>query len=195
MPVRQLVDDFARYLYLPRLTDSEVLTQAIQDGAGFLTWQSDTFAYAESYDETAKRYRGLRAGQTVTVTAESTGLLVKPEVARRQMEAELKASPPGPGPLPPKPGDKDTPPPPPKPEDTLKRYHGTANLDPTRAGRDARRIADEVLAHLLSQPGAAVTVTIEIEAQLPQGASDQLVRTVTENSRTLKFTSHGFEKE
>jgi predicted AAA+ superfamily ATPase len=195
VPVRQLVDDFARYLYLPRLTDSEVLTQAIQDGAGFLTWQSDTFAYAESYDETAKRYRGLRAGQTVTVTAESTGLLVKPEVARRQMEAELKASPPGPGPLPPKPGDKDTPPPPPKPEDTLKRYHGTANLDPTRAGRDASRIADEVLAHLISQPGAAVTVTIEIEAQLPQGASDQLVRTVTENSRTLKFTSHGFEPD
>ena len=40
-----------------------------------------------------------------------------------------------------------------------------------------------------------VTVTLEIEASLPNGASDQIVRTVTENSRTLKFTSHGFEKE
>jgi hypothetical protein len=138
---------------------------------------------AESYDETAKRYRGLRAGQTVTVTAESTGLLVKPEVARRQMEAELKAASPGPGPLPP------------KPETKLKRFHGTANLDPTRAGRDASRIADEVLARLVSQTGAEVTVTIAIEADLPEGASDQLVRTVTENSRTLKFTSHGFEAE
>jgi BioD-like phosphotransacetylase family protein len=68
-------------------------------------------------------------------------------------------------------------------------------LDATRAGRDASRIADEVLSHLVSQVGAEVTVTIEIEAKLPQGASDQLVRTVTENSRTLKFTSHGFEKE
>ncbi len=73
--------------------------------------------------------------------------------------------------------------------------HGTANLDATRAGRDASRIADEVLSHLVSQVGAEVTVTIEIEAKLPQGASDQLVRTVTENSRTLKFTSHGFEKD
>jgi len=27
------------------------------------------------------------------------------------------------------------------------------------------------------------------------GASEQVVRTVTENSRTLKFTSHGFESE
>jgi len=52
-----------------------------------------------------------------------------------------------------------------------------------------------VLSHLVSQVGAEVTVTIEIEAKLPQGASDQLVRTVTENSRTLKFTSHGFEKD
>ncbi|MBS1202910.1 MAG: hypothetical protein H6R22_1419, partial [Chromatiaceae bacterium] len=26
-------------------------------------------------------------------------------------------------------------------------------------------------------------------------ASDHVVRTVTENFRTLKFTSHGFEKE
>ena len=195
--VRQLVDDFARYLYLPRLTDSEVLTHAIQDGTGFLTWQSDTFAYAESYDEVANRYRGLRAGQTVTITTDSTGLLVKPEVARRQMEVELKRKPPGPGPNSPEPGDKDKRPgtPPPGACTEGKAFHGTANLDPTRAGRDASRIADEVLAHLVSQPGAEVTVTIEIEASLPQGASDQLVRTVTENSRALKFTSHGFEKE
>jgi BioD-like phosphotransacetylase family protein len=68
-------------------------------------------------------------------------------------------------------------------------------LDPTRVGRDASRIADEVIAHLAGQVGAEVTVTLEIEAQLPNGATDQLVRTVTENSRTLKFTSHGFEAE
>jgi len=68
-------------------------------------------------------------------------------------------------------------------------------LDPARVGRDASRIADEVIAHLAGQVGAEVTVTLEIEASLPDGASDQTVRTVTENSRTLKFTSHGFESE
>jgi hypothetical protein len=52
-----------------------------------------------------------------------------------------------------------------------------------------------VIAHLAGQVGAEVRVTIEIEATLPNGASDQIVRTVTENSRTLKFTSHGFESE
>jgi hypothetical protein len=30
---------------------------------------------------------------------------------------------------------------------------------------------------------------------MPDGAPDNVVRTVTENSRTLRFTSQGFEKE
>jgi hypothetical protein len=62
-------------------------------------------------------------------------------------------------------------------------------------GRDASRIADEVIAHLAGLVGATVTGTIELEAEIPDGAPDHVVRTVTENSRTLKFTSHGFEKE
>jgi hypothetical protein len=92
--VRQLVEDFARYLYLPRLAGPEVLVQAIRDGVALLTWASDTFAYSESFDEGAGRYRGLRGGQVVSLGAESVGLLVKPEVARGQLEAETRA--PGP---------------------------------------------------------------------------------------------------
>ena len=68
-------------------------------------------------------------------------------------------------------------------------------LDPTRVGRDAGRIADEVIAHLAGLVGADVKVTLEIEAEIPSGAPENVVRTVTENSRTLKFTTHGFEKE
>ena len=62
-------------------------------------------------------------------------------------------------------------------------------------GRDASCIADEVIAHLAALVGATVTVTIEIEAQIPAGTPDNIVRTVTENSRTLKFTSQRFEQE
>jgi hypothetical protein len=76
-----------------------------------------------------------------------------------------------------------------------KRYHGTVTLESTRVGRDASRIADEVIAHLSALVGAKVTVTLEVEAEIPSGARDNVVRTVTENSRTLKFTSHGFESE
>jgi hypothetical protein len=56
-------------------------------------------------------------------------------------------------------------------------------------------VAEEVIAHLAGAVGSEVTVTLEIEARLPDGASDQVVRTVTENARTLRFKSHGFEKE
>ena len=50
----------------------------------------------------------------------------------------------------------------------------------------AGKVATELL-------GAKVKVTLEIEAQMPDGAPDQVVRTVTETGRTLKFTNHGFE--
>ncbi len=83
----------------------------------------------------------------------------------------------------------------PKAASKPKRFHGTAVLNATRVGRDASRIAEEVIAHLAGLVGARVTVTIEIEAEIPDGAPDHVVRTVTENSRTLKFSSHGFERE
>ena len=200
--VKQLVEDFARYLYLPRLAGSEVLVQAIRDGIALLTWQSDTFAYAESHDEGAARHPGLRGGQVVSFSAESAGLLVKPEVARRQMDAErVKATDESPtagptiidgGTVEPGAGPGGTPTP---AQAQPKRFHGNVTLDPTRVGRDAGRIADEVIAHLVGLVGSNVTVTLEIEAEIPNGTPDNVVRTVTENSRTLMFTSQGFEKE
>ena len=57
--VKQLVEDFARYLYLPRIQTSAVLTEVVVEGVKLLTWAQNAFAYAESYDETARRYRGL----------------------------------------------------------------------------------------------------------------------------------------
>ena len=40
-----------------------------------------------------------------------------------------------------------------------------------------------------------VEVRLEIQADIPGGAPDDVVRTVTENARTLKFDQHGFEQE
>ena len=60
----------------------------------------------------------------------------------------------------------------------------------------ASRIADEVITHLAGLVGSSVRVTLEIEADIPEGASENVVRTVTENSRTLKFSANsGFETE
>jgi hypothetical protein len=68
-------------------------------------------------------------------------------------------------------------------------------VEPLRITRDASQIADAIVQHLASLPGAKVRVTIEIEAEIPDGAPEHIVRTVTENSRTLKFETSGFEDE
>jgi hypothetical protein len=83
----------------------------------------------------------------------------------------------------------------PAPASKPRRFYGSVTLDSTRVGRDASRIADEVIAHLVGLMGSTVRVTLEIEAEIPSGVPDHVVRTVTENSRTLKFNSQGFEAE
>jgi len=198
--IKQLVEDFARYLYLPKLRDPEVLLHAIREGVTLLTWEQDSFAYAESYDEAAERYRGLRSGQQLSILGSDTpGLLVKPDVARRQLMAEEVVSAkdestgsrekPGPGLTPLSTQGREP------QRSAPTRFHGTVVLDPTRAGRDASRIADEVIAHLSGLVGTKVKVTLEIEADIAGGTPEQVVRTVTENCRTLKFTSQGFETD
>ena len=207
VPIKQLVEDFARYLYLPRLRDPSVLYRAIRDGLELMLWSQESFAYADSYDENAKRYLGLRGGQLVDISESNlAGLLVRPSVAEEQLVRERP--PESPPDL--KGGDQTAPPGAGSDGDTAigrgtpklldakpapKRFHGTVTLDPARVGRDAGRIADEVIAHLVSLVESDVKVTLEIEAQIPKGAPDHVVRTVTENSRTLKFTSQGFEQE
>lgn len=202
--IKQLSDDFARYLYLPRLADTHVLRDAIANGLALLSWDQETFAYADGYDETGNRYRGLRCGQQVHIANGDTGLLVRPEVAVQQQQAETQAaaekggktggttppSIPGGAHMPGKPGSEK-----PQAAPAPKRFHGSVALDPTRVGRDAGRIGDEVIAHLVGLMGSDVKVTLEIEAEIPSGAPDTVVRTVTENSRALKFTSQGFEAE
>ena len=210
LEIRQLMEFFARYLYLPRLKSPAVLAAAIRDGVSLMTWAEETFAYADSYDEKTGRYLGLRAGQNVPVPDScESGLVVRPEAALRQMKAAQPAVPgsaaaeaAGVTPVPTGAGAaareaSGTPVQPlvverPKP----RRFHGSVELqDALRVGRDAGRIAEEVLTHLAALPNAKVRVTLEIQAELPEGAPDHVVRTVTENCRTLKFSSQGFETD
>ncbi|MFZ1539624.1 MAG: DUF499 domain-containing protein, partial [Chromatiaceae bacterium] len=77
--VRQLIEDFARYLYLPRLQDPSVLLHAISDGMNLLTWAQDSFGFADRFDQAADRYQGLRGGQLMTLLdPQTTGLVVRP---------------------------------------------------------------------------------------------------------------------
>ena len=74
-------------------------------------------------------------------------------------------------------------------------YVGSVELNPSRVGRDAGRIAEEVIQHLSTLPGADVRVTLEIHAKVDDDVPESTVRTVSENARTLKFSSSNFERE
>jgi len=194
--VKQLIEDFAKYVYLPRLRGPDVLVRAAEDGVSRLTWRSETFAIADSWDAKKGGFLGLRGGQTTRVSADSPAVLVKPDAAAAQLERER----PEPVPTEPDEGDPRRPeePIPPLPEPRprlLRRFHGSVPLDPDRLGRDAGRIAEEIVQHLSTQKDASVRLTLEIEADLPEGAPDGVVRIVTENARTLKFRNHGFEED
>ena len=205
--VKQLVEDFARYPYLQRLRDGDVLLSAMREGVSSVTWRTDTFAFAESFDEPKTRYLGLRGGQILGFGSDAVGLLVKSAVADMQLEAERPKAPPKPpgagaeppggtqpgggsGSLPPPPAGGSTP-----PASPPTHFFGSVKVDAARISRDVGAIANEILQHLASLPHSEISVTLEIQARVPGGVPDNVVRTVSENCRTLKFKSQSFEQE
>src|SRR5581483_1816042 len=92
--VKQLIEDFTKYLYLPRVKNAQVILDAIQSGINLLTWRAESFAYADSYDAASGRYRGLSnpPHTTSVVRHDSTSVVVKPDTAAAQIEKELAAA-------------------------------------------------------------------------------------------------------
>jgi predicted AAA+ superfamily ATPase len=212
--VRQLWDDFCRYLYLPRLKDSGVLLAAIAGGVSSLTWESETFAYAEGKDDSTGRYLGLAVERQIAPTLEGGSLLVKPEAARRQLDAdeaerrrreEDEARRRGGGVVVvEEPDGRSTggatvaiegEPEPPRPK-VVRRFHGSVRLSTLRMARDAGTVAEEIVQQLSALPNADVEVILDIRADVPGGVPEDVVRTVTENAAVLKFEAGaGFEEE
>jgi predicted AAA+ superfamily ATPase len=189
---QQLWSYFAQYLYLPRLRDSAVLARAIASGVASTTWEQDAFAYADAWG--GERYLGLRAGEQVEVRIDGASVVVKPEAARRQFQAEGPSE--GPAAVGATASDTE----PALPVEAAvadakpRRFYGTVTLDSIRMSRDANQVADEVVKHLAGIVDADVEVRIEITATSKEGFADDVVRTVTENARTLKFDQFGFEE-
>jgi hypothetical protein len=204
---KRLWEYFASYVYLPRLRDKSVLARAIEEGISKLFCQE--FAYAEAYDEATGRYSGLITSKGGSVVIDSSSVVVRPEVAMQQEDADratrtTTANLPGTYMTPESPsgsgedrytgcGVKE--PVVSVPKAVLpKRFFASVQLNPDRLGRDAGKIAEEILQHFSTVRGSALKVTLEIEAAIPSGVTEEMQRVVTENCQTLKFQSHGFEK-
>lgn len=198
LSIKQLWEYLAQYLYLPRLRDREVLVEAVRQGVASNTW-SNFFGYASAVGEDG-HYLGLVAGALPSVTLDGASVIVKPAAVKVQRESEAHEEPGesvymggkgGEGHVVSE-GTGDAAVEPKK--EALRRFHGSIDLDSTRLGRAAGQIADEIVSHLAGLVGAKVTISLEISAETPEGFSEDVVRTVSENAKTLKFKNSGFEQ-
>ena len=82
---------YARSLELPRLRSSAVLAAAVVGGVAAPAWERETFAYAAAYDAERGRYEGLVAGPGASLVLQGSGLIVRPQAARAQLDAEPAA--------------------------------------------------------------------------------------------------------
>jgi hypothetical protein len=194
--VNALWDAFARYPYLPRLKNLETLCATVRQGANPITWQMMGFALAEAFNEPTGHYVGLTThGDAATVVG--TTLVVRPDVASAQINKEAaKTTSTASGDT--ATGTTLTLPPHvehPAEDDTLRRFYAVAHLDPERYQRDFSKLAAEIIANLAGLLGTEVEISVEVKATNAAGFPAHITRTVTENARTLKLDSFGFETE
>ena len=189
--VKTLWGYLTTYCYLPRLANHTVLEETIKAGMpleGF-------FGLASSVSN--GQYTALRYKETVFDIFD-TDYLVKPDVALAQINQGNGGEEPaggtagtggeqGPtggtgtgGELQPV---LDT------------RFFMNVKLDNTRVIRDLQRYLDEVIKHLSNTYNCNVELSLEVNAETPTGFSQETVRTVSENCRTLNVSNFGFEKE
>ena len=137
---------------------------------------------------------------------DESSVLVRPDAARRQIDAEVQRRPPadvpgdgggdevgegehgasqGESPFGDRPvGTQILPEP---TEDLSTRFHGVVEIDPARLGGSVGAISQEVVQRLASIIGSNVPVTLEIRADVPKGIPEKFERDVSENCDTLRF--------
>jgi uncharacterized protein len=189
-------EDTMRYLYMPRLKSRDVLAQAIIKGAV----SRDFFGTA--YSEHDGKFEGFRLGNA-NVQLDDTLLLMEPEAARAYEEANqskpgpVPQTPTGmlpsglfpPGSIPPSTSPGLLPTGAPRP----KAFHGTADIPAATAKMRLVQLAEEIVSVLASDPSAEVKITVEMSADFPNGATDQVKRAVSENAKSLNLKNADWE--
>ncbi|MBP8881755.1 MAG: hypothetical protein KBG77_11670 [Dermatophilaceae bacterium] len=74
-----------------------------------------------------------------------------------------------------------------------KAFHGSIQIKPSAAKMHLVQVAEEIISLLASDPNASLNITLEINAEFPSGASDQIKRAVTENATSLSFKTRAWE--
>ncbi|MBO6231158.1 MAG: DUF499 domain-containing protein [Ruminiclostridium sp.] len=196
IPVKKLWDYLCTYCYLPRLMNYSVLEETILSGLN----SPDYFGYAEGVS--GDRFIGLKFNQFVGLV-DISGYLVKPDIASKQLLDEMRSrgsEPAVPETTPPSPQvvvkpDPDKPVSETSPQiNKQTHFFMSAKLDNTRINRDVQTFMQEIISHLSDEDDCNLEITLEVSASAQNGFSQPVVRTVSENCKTLKISNFGFEE-
>lgn len=195
----QVWQQSCQQLYLPRLMDDTVFRNTVASGVT----STDFFGVAQGKED--GRYFGFVFGKTTSVILDESMLLIRPDKASAYARAIEQSQtvprvqdggmsavirPDGAvnvagGNLTP---DRSKHP-------DSKRFFASIELDPIRAKLQFAQIVDEVVQQFTLKPGVTVSVSVEIEANSPDGFDEQIQRAVMENCRTLKFENAEFDED
>lgn len=194
--IKQLWQYLAQYCYLPRLSDHHVLINAIRNGVARF---DAPIAYATS--ESQEGYHtGLVYQQQGQIYFDEHSILIHPDhivveppaptqsqqatqsattetlgkTATDALEAEKNA---------------------PSQPKKIQHYYGRVRISPQRVNRELGLVVEEVIERLTSLVNCDVEITLEINAKLFEGFDESIIRTVSENSRTLKFDHFEFDSD
>ena len=194
VPLDEIREWFASYVYMPRLRDDATLSSAFERLFADL---AAPYAYATGLDEETGRYEGV--GSSARLIGDlASGLLVRrdaiepaePKPAAGEDIGSATAGTKTPG----QSGSQAEQPP---PRRLPKKFFATIAIDPERAGLEVARIMDGLLVELTRTGGSSLHLTLELEGtSTEQGYPEDVVDTVKANARDLKLDdeSFGFEE-
>lgn len=197
---KRVLNDFASYLYLPRLVNDTVLTDAIQEGI----MSEDFFGYARGLE--AGRYQGLLFGTPGSVTIDESSVLIEKEKAFEQKEKDnlkraqsqtatasfgeprayistignVSASTGSPTEQPAQSAG------------SKKRFFATKDLNAQRPRLDFNEVLDEVLMKLTARHTTSVSISIEIVAHDAAGFDTSIRETIKTACNKLSFKQSDF---
>jgi len=185
---KKLWEYYTSYSYLTRLKDQTILVDAIERGL----LSKDFFGYASEVN--GDKYNGLIfASSHSSVTIDDSSVLIKPDIAEKQSELKNKSEEIIDQEVISKPFSTES------DDEKLKEviktnFYGTVSLDWETLAIKSGNIATEIVQHIKALKDSNVEINLEIRGTVPQGIPDDIIRTLSENCKTLKFKDWEFSE-
>ena len=183
--VKQLWEYFAKYYYMPRLYNENVLLDAIKRGVS-----AEIFALASD-----KNLSDLQFGETFNGQVKPENFLVKASVAKKLFAAD--GEPPEvsaevetveePAPV------EQTPPPVTKAERLPKKFRMDVQLDNLRLIKNFNSCARDMLAPLLNLPNVKANIRLVVDMSIPEGVPTDIKEIVERNQIDLGIIGASFD--